>query len=351
MISDKYYYHRLNNNNQLLYRLIIKAVTNYVTSVRGYVQKPYSEKDLALINRAVILDNPYLFYYSGLMSVRFTYPNEIVINLSFDFDENETIELKKRLNKQTISFLKSINLSDKTVEERVRAIHDLLSSKVMYDKNCIDTNTIDHSEESKFAHSILGVMLNRRAVCDGIAKAFKYLLNAIDIGSIVILGEATPSSFFKSGTNINHAWNIVKIEGNNYYTDVTWDIAEAYNNHISYNYYNLTEFQIRKDHFEFEGFPTCNSIKDNFFFLTGTIMYSEKMLYDYVDCIIRKHLKEMYVRLEFECNYMSLSKMLESHILDVLFNENITAYFQSFCCETQKIIRIFFNYTKDLIQA
>ena len=346
MLGDRYYYHRLNKKNQSLYRLILKAASNYVTSFRSYIQEPYSEKDLDVINRAIIYDNPYLFYYSGLVSLGFTNPNEIQINLSFDFDQRESDELKKRLKEQTVAFLKSIKLSDKTEEERVRAIHDLLSSKVVYDKNSIDSsNTIGKSEEYKYAHSILGVMLNKKAVCEGIAKTYKYLLNAIDIGCIVVTGAAAHSSFFIPGTDINHAWNLVKIEGDNYYTDVTWDIAEVNNNHISRNYYNLTEFQIRKDHFEFEGFPTCNSIKNNFFYFTGRIMYSEEMVYDYADYIIRKHLKELYVRLEFECNYMKVYERLEKYIHEALSYFNRTVYLQTLYCERQKILRIFFKYS------
>ena len=343
MLGDRYYYHRLNKKNQSLYRLILKAATDYVTSFRSYIQESYSEKDLAVINRAIIYDNPYLFYYCGLISVRYFSPNEVQINLSFDFEQSESAELKKKLKKQTAAFLQSIKLSDKTEEERVRAIHDLLSSKVIYDRNNIDTNTIGKSEEYKYAHSILGVMLNKKAVCEGIAKAFKYLLNAIDIGCIVVTGSAAHSSLPISGTEIDHAWNLVKIEGDNYYTDVTWDIAEVNNNRISYNYYNLTEFQIRKDHFEFEGFPTCTSTRYNFFSLTGTIMYSEEMLYDYVDLIIRKNLKELYVRLEFECNYMGVFRRVEEYILESLLHFYRTASLQYLYCETQKIIRIFFK--------
>lgn len=345
MLGDRYYYHRLNKKNQSLYRLILKAATDYVTSFRSYIQESYSEKDLAEINRAIIYDNPYLFYYSGLFSVRYLSPNEVLINLSFDFDQSESAELKKKLKEQTAAFLKSIKLSDKTEEERVRAIHDLLASKVIYDRNNIDTNTIGKSEEYKYAHSILGVMLNKKAVCEGIAKAFKYLLNAIDIGCIVVTGSAAHSSLPISGTEIDHAWNLVKIEGDNYYTDVTWDIAELYNNHISHDYYNLTEFQIRKDHYNFEGFPTCNSMRHNFFYLTGRIMYSEEMLYDYADCILRKHLKELYVRLEFECNYMEVCERLEEYIHEALSYFNRTVYLQTLYCERQKILRIFFKYS------
>ena len=94
MLGDRYYYHRLNKKNQSLYRLIFKAATDYVTSFRSYIQEAYSEKDLVVVNRAIIYDNPYLFYYSSLMSVRYIYPNEIQINLSFDFDQSESAELK-----------------------------------------------------------------------------------------------------------------------------------------------------------------------------------------------------------------------------------------------------------------
>lgn len=186
MLGDRYYYHRLNKKNQSLYRLILKAATDYVTSFRSYIQESYSEKDLAVINRAIIYDNPYLFYYCGLISVRYFSPNEVQINLSFDFEQSESAELKKKLKKQTAAFLQSIKLSDKTEEERVRAIHDLLSSKVIYDRNNIDTNTIGKSEEYKYAHSILGVMLNKKAVCEGIAKAFKYLLTRLILDALLL---------------------------------------------------------------------------------------------------------------------------------------------------------------------
>ena len=72
-------------------------------------------------------------------------------------------------------------------------------------------------------------------------------------------------------------------------------------------------------------------------------MYSEEMLYDYVDRIIRKNLKELYVRLEFECNYMQVCARLEKYIHESLLYFNRTVYLQTLYCETQKILRIFFK--------
>lgn len=38
---------------------------------------------------------------------------------------------------------------------------------------------------------IVGVLFYKTAVCEGIAKTFKFLLNALDIKCIVVKGKAT----------------------------------------------------------------------------------------------------------------------------------------------------------------
>lgn len=47
----------------------------------------------------------------------------------------------------------------------------------------------------------------------------------------------------------NHAWNLVKIRGNWYHMDVTWDDPlPDVAGRVTYQYYNLTDEQMRKDH-------------------------------------------------------------------------------------------------------
>ena len=55
-----------------------------------------------------------------------------------------------------------------------------------------------------------GALVNKEAVCEGYAKAYKLLLNAMGIECDVVI-------------NAEHAWNVVQLEGKWYLVDVTND--------------------------------------------------------------------------------------------------------------------------------
>lgn len=70
----------------------------------------------------------------------------------------------------------------------------------------------------------------------------------IEMGCIVVPGKSRDDE---------HAWNIVKVNGNAYHLDMTWDVANSRPGHICYDYYNLPEREITLDHSEFGGVPAC----------------------------------------------------------------------------------------------
>ncbi|MEZ0536607.1 transglutaminase domain-containing protein [Caldicellulosiruptoraceae bacterium PP1] len=82
-------------------------------------------------------------------------------------------------------------------------------------------------------------------VCGGYAEAFNILAQMAGIPSIVISGEAINTRF--SGP---HAWNMVKVNNEVRYVDVTWDdpLPDGGPGYVRYNYFLLTEEQIAKDH-------------------------------------------------------------------------------------------------------
>jgi hypothetical protein len=55
-------------------------------------------------------------------------------------------------------------------------------------------------------------LLDRTAVCDGYAAAYSYLLDKVGIESDLCVSES-----------LEHAWNIVYLDGKAYHVDVTWD--------------------------------------------------------------------------------------------------------------------------------
>ena len=96
-----------------------------------------------------------------------------------------------------------------------------------------------------------GAIVNGNAVCEGYAKAFGYLLSQLGIESKGIVGK---------GSQELQMWNAVKIEGNWYYTDISWDDGKEYSR---YDYFNITESQLKKDHTISKVYSKCSSDEVN----------------------------------------------------------------------------------------
>ena len=93
----------------------------------------------------------------------------------------------------------------KTLYEKVKSIHDYVCRTVTYDKN------------ASYLFSAYGALLDRRAVCEGYAKAFKQLCDYNGIDCILVTG-------FAGTQNENHMWNYVRMDDNRWYAvDTTWD--------------------------------------------------------------------------------------------------------------------------------
>ncbi|MBQ3179041.1 MAG: leucine-rich repeat protein [Clostridia bacterium] len=94
---------------------------------------------------------------------------------------------------------------DMTDLEKVLAIHDYLVREVDYDPGYPDNINED-------SYWLEGVFLNRIAVCNGYALAYSHLLSQCGIDSYVV-----------SSDPMNHAWNLIELDGTWYHADATWD--------------------------------------------------------------------------------------------------------------------------------
>lgn len=126
--------------------------------------------------------------------------------------------------------------------QKEKAVHDYIVNNTRYDEINYDKGTIPDESYSPY-----GVLIKGTAVCEGYAKATALLLNMAGVKSIVVLGW-------------DHAWNIVKINGRYYHLDTTWDdpVTSSGENLLRYDYFNLSDSQISKDHFwDKEKYPAC----------------------------------------------------------------------------------------------
>lgn len=154
---------------------------------------------------------------------------------------NDSTQMKEYYEKAKTIISKIIK-PGMTDLQKEKAVHDYIVNNVRYDEKNYDNNTVPDESYSPYGALIKGV-----AVCEGYAWATKLLLNMAGIESTVVSGGG-------------HAWNIVKINGKCYHLDTTWDdpITSSGKNVLRYDYFNLSDAQIGKDHFwDRKAYPVC----------------------------------------------------------------------------------------------
>jgi len=109
------------------------------------------------------------------------------------------------LNRTIPALEEKLNFAGKTDYEKVKAVYDYITINVKYD-----------SSDGNAAFSAYSALINRRAVCQGIAQLTYRLLMDAGVSCRIIPGY---------GNSGDHAWNIAKVGGKYYYIDATWDIG------------------------------------------------------------------------------------------------------------------------------
>ena len=105
-------------------------------------------------------------------------------------------------------------------------------------------------------YSIIGPLLHGHAICEGYAKAFKYLCEQSQLNCLVVGGKALNAKTCKME---NHAWNILYIGNNSYaHVDVTWNSGKPCGANMIYSYFNLSDDLIGNDHYwDRTSVPVC----------------------------------------------------------------------------------------------
>ena len=159
------------------------------------------------------------------------------LNIFYDVSYLSSLEQEEKVDEEVSNLLKSLDLSNKTDYQKVKAIYDYICSNVTYDHDKLN----DKSYSLKY--TAYAALINKTAVCQGYASLFYRLALDAGVDTRVISGEA-------GGL---HAWNIVKLNGKYYNLDSTWDAGRStyayflkntndFDDHVRDNDYQSNEF-------------------------------------------------------------------------------------------------------------
>jgi transglutaminase-like putative cysteine protease len=104
--------------------------------------------------------------------------------------------------------------------ELARAAHDYIATRVAYDTEAL-ASIAASDYRTRFPQDAASVFRTRRGVCEGYARLFRALSEAMGLEARYVVGDARTA---REPLEVEpHAWNAVRIDGAWYLLDVTWD--------------------------------------------------------------------------------------------------------------------------------
>ena len=240
---NRYYYNKLTDDEKLAYRIICEAAVDFKTTI---VVPALSTDQVADVYKAIRYDNPEYFFLGNQCTISsfgsvYTFVPQYLIR------ESDYSSYNYRL-KQACEELYSLvdeSMSDYEIE---LFIHDYVAEHCNYS-----------DDGSALIYTMYGVLVDGSANCEGYSKTAQWLLTKCGIENHIAVGSASADGATVGDDN-RHMWNVVKIDGNWYNMDITWDDTlikdedsnetsdTLFDNRASHVYFNISSKDLLATH-------------------------------------------------------------------------------------------------------
>lgn len=252
--KDNYYYSSLDEEKKIEYTKIYNAYMKYETAIVNL-----TEAELEYMFNCVLYDNPEIFWVDSNYSYT-SYPTGTLVEPVYRHTQEESEQISKAVKMEVDKVVASASgiQSDYGKE---KYFHDYICKKTVYDLSTYD----------QFGDSAYSVFVDGKSICEGYSRAMKLLLDEAGIYNYIVIGNTKN----EEGKMEGHMWNVVSIQNELYHVDVTWDDSDGEHGEIGYLYFNMTDDDIRKDHFDVAPYNNnCTSRTYNYFNVNGTFFNS-----------------------------------------------------------------------------
>ena len=265
---EEYWFNQIPSELNEVYRELYSRLSNYEDSADLYAGVP--TETFWKVYHAVLADHPEFFWIdSNIEATESGLSGKVIayrVNANVPVGERE--QVKAQLEAAADACIAGIP-SDASDYGKIKAVYDFL------------IDTVDYRLDSPNNQNIQSALLDHRSVCAGYSRAFQYILHRMGMFCTYVTG--------RTDTGEDHAWNIVRIDGQYYNVDVTWGdpvFAGTVDSHVqmatSYNYLCCSDEELRKTHIPEADFdlPSCTDESYNYYRING--MYYETFDYDTV---------------------------------------------------------------------
>lgn len=257
-----FYTNHLKSNNaqgcaHIIEDAFAKATTldGKTTVVEIELESPNAAEDILSAGYAVLRDHPEHFYYNTTLSAA-SDGARTHLSINLTYSPQSVAQYKKKISNE-VARIHSLMNPMWTKWDKEKFIFEYLQSTVEY---------VDDGKNERY--NIIGALLERKAVCEGISKAFAVLCHSVGIPCIVVFSQT-------------HMWNLVNINGSLCNVDATYGAGS--NMGINYTYFNTSDKYMSQEHKKaLECIPKCEDDTQGYYAHIGTFFENERDLKGYL---------------------------------------------------------------------
>ncbi len=199
----------------------------------------------------VMEDHPELFWLTGGAKAE-TLVSEVSRTTIFlpELEDDPSVlpGMAQMLDNELDSYL--LECPEGSEYDKALWVHDRIVNNTAFDSHTLFyAQSIEDDSHFDYAYTSYGALVLHKAVCAGYARAYQLIMNSMGIECGYVTGNAINSH----GETESHAWNYIRLDGQYYFTDVTWDdpVNEDYEDsgRLNHDFFCLSGAEMGKDHF------------------------------------------------------------------------------------------------------
>lgn len=277
--SNRFYYSQLTENEKKDYRTLLSSYQKMDTVIYGL---DISGSEIVRLNKIILLDCPELFwvvnsgsYYSELENMIFD--TGVTYEPVYRYTRQQVRELSDNIAEVCKPLLEKY--SHASEYERALAAYDFIISNTEYDFEKAERilSGEEYDPVTDTSQCIVSVFLEQASVCAGYSLAYQYLLSELGVFSVSVLGSVDE---LETEESYNHQWNLLRLDGEYYCTDITWGEPDYADADVEYAYFCITDREMSVTHTpkDWVEYPDADGIKCNYYHKNGTYLESLDLL-------------------------------------------------------------------------
>ena len=178
-----------------------------------------------IIKNASELGEEQLLEHPCIVSVQMQDGHNTEKQQGYPYSRKEYQEVRGEID----TIISQIKIPDKDDPDREKKIfsqiYKILGKRIEYDHDAMSEAKKNNERLQITSRNLLGGLIENKCVCAGYADILRNVLSCTGIYAEYVSGLPD----FENGVPLNlkdpggHAWNLVSLDGKNYWTDLTWD--------------------------------------------------------------------------------------------------------------------------------